>query len=279
MIGKSETQESKQIEKSKMVSMPVESMELLKDNVQKEAEEIIHCVIPIKILELNVQYMKLMENRKKVQTKCNQLNVLVVGDEIKEDLSMENTDSKVSGSKKQKRGQEQIKTTSKKKRNFSEMSKDDIAVEWKAKAQVLFDEIKKELQQMTEIVEPELRQSHFIYKLASAAIEDGNNFGVAVQEEVKKLVGDASANAYNFLREMPKYHTQRSDIETKLCKYPNLRDYYKVLIDLDNKQALLLLHTLKDLRNNFFIILDTLHKNFQKIVQPKGHKPATMSLY
>jgi len=158
--------------------------------------------------------------------------------------------------------------------------------EWKSKVKVLFDEISSELKIMHQLIEPEvvsfmdnLDKMILFINLHVPKIEDGNNFGVEVQESIKTMISNGSASAYNFLREIPKYYEHRSKIETKLCKYPNLRDFYKGLIELDSKHALLLSHTIRDLRNNYFIIFDVIHKNYQKLIQPKGLKSVTMSLY
>ncbi|ETO18266.1 proteasome activator complex subunit 3 [Reticulomyxa filosa] len=252
-------------------TLAAKSLEMLKETLQNESKEIIDCFLPIKILELNAMYTKIMRNNTSIQKKCTQVSVILTKNNTNNNQQNVIND-----------GKEAKFRTKKKKRKRTKKGKK----EWKTQIESLFNEIKTELKSIQDEIEPEvltfmdiLDKVILFINLQMPQIEDGNNFGVVVQEEVKKIISDASASAYSFLREIPKYFVQRSEIETKLSKYPNLRDYFKVLTDLDSKQALLLTHTVKDLRNNYFIIFDIIQKNYQKIIQPKGQKLATMSLY
>ena len=110
-------------------------------------------------------------------------------------------------------------------------------------------------------------------------IEDGNNFGVQIQEQMKGMVSGGQLSAQDFLRNVPKFHTLRAKLISKIMKYPNLMDYKKSIIELDYKQMICLKHCLRDLRNNYWILYDVLNKNWQKIIKPKGDKNNTFSIY
>lgn len=58
-------------------------------------------------------------------------------------------------------------------------------------------------------------------------IEDGNNFGVAIQEEAIQELGRVEDAAFG-LCDGIKYHTARAKLLTKIIKYPNIEDYIKV---------------------------------------------------
>lgn len=58
-------------------------------------------------------------------------------------------------------------------------------------------------------------------------IEDGNNFGVAIQEEAIQELGRVEEAAFN-LCDGIKYHASRAKFISKLLKYPNVADYSQV---------------------------------------------------
>lgn len=61
-------------------------------------------------------------------------------------------------------------------------------------------------------------------------IEDGNNFGVAIQEETIQELSQVEDSAFN-LCDGVKYHTARARLMSKVMKYPNVEDYAKVVFN------------------------------------------------
>lgn len=58
-------------------------------------------------------------------------------------------------------------------------------------------------------------------------IEDGNNFGVAIQEEAIQELCRVEDVAFS-LCDGIKYHTTRAKLISKVIKYPNVEDYTQV---------------------------------------------------
>ena len=55
-----------------------------------------------------------------------------------------------------------------------------------------------------------------------------------------------------------------------MVKYPNIEDYYRSIIELDEKEYLNLRICILDLRNNYAIIYDLINKNRAKIEKPRN---------
>lgn len=51
-------------------------------------------------------------------------------------------------------------------------------------------------------------------------IEDGNNFGVSIQEDILEEVRSAEGEAAIYYDETSKYHHSRAKIISKIAKYP-----------------------------------------------------------
>jgi len=105
--------------------------------------------------------------------------------------------------------------------------------------------------------------------LTMPKIEDGNNFGVEIQEHVIRELQRSQESAYN-IREETRNHWGRAAICSKVIKYPNVEDYTLCLKGHDERQLLCLRQNLVEIRNLYATITDTMHKNIGKIRSPKG---------
>ncbi|KAI8459355.1 proteasome activator pa28 [Phakopsora pachyrhizi] len=101
-------------------------------------------------------------------------------------------------------------------------------------------------------------------------IEDGDTFGVQVQEECLSEISRAQDSGYNLLEAQLKHHTNRGKLASKLIKYPNVEDYQIALQEHDRKSIYLCRQHIIDLRNIYTLLTDLLHKNIVKITKPKG---------
>lgn len=108
-------------------------------------------------------------------------------------------------------------------------------------------------------------------------IEDGNNFGVTIQEETLSELGRAEEAAFATLENAPKYFLLRAKYLTKSLKYPGVADYRKSIYELDEKEYINMVMTIKELRNNYSILHDMISKNWDKIRKPRSE--SSMSLY
>eukprot|EP00026_Physarum_polycephalum_P015675 Phypoly_transcript_16411.p1 GENE.Phypoly_transcript_16411~~Phypoly_transcript_16411.p1 ORF type:complete len:272 (+),score=62.49 Phypoly_transcript_16411:83-817(+) len=100
-------------------------------------------------------------------------------------------------------------------------------------------------------------------------IEDGNNFGVSIQEETVGELGRAEDSGYALLENLSKYFVARAKLVSKVMKYPTIQDYKKSVQELDEKEYLNLKLSCLDLRNNYAILFDMITKNMDKIRAPR----------
>ncbi|PFH35332.1 proteasome activator pa28 beta subunit protein [Besnoitia besnoiti] len=109
-------------------------------------------------------------------------------------------------------------------------------------------------------------------------IEDGNNFGVAIQEEAIHLLNRVEESAFNLYDTVLKYYLARAKLCSKLVKYPNTLDYQMAIVELDRKEWVHLKITNLDLRNNYIMLYDLICKNWQNVIAPKGRNQSTSQL-
>ncbi|KAL6725976.1 hypothetical protein Aduo_007992 [Ancylostoma duodenale] len=120
-------------------------------------------------------------------------------------------------------------------------------------------------------------------------IEDGNNFGVSIQEETLGEVRNVESEAASFLDQMSRYFTSRAKLLTKVAKYPHVDDYRRAILDMDEKQFInircfviipsifdvafefvLFRLVVLEMRNHFSTLYDIITKNIEKIKKPRN---------
>ncbi|CAI4230697.1 unnamed protein product [Auanema sp. JU1783] len=101
-------------------------------------------------------------------------------------------------------------------------------------------------------------------------IEDGNNFGVSIQEEALGEVRNVESEAASFLDQMSRYFTSRGKLITKVAKYPHVDDYRKGILDMDEKQFINIRLVLIEMRNHYSTLHDVITKNLEKIKKPRN---------
>lgn len=110
-------------------------------------------------------------------------------------------------------------------------------------------------------------------------IEDGNNFGVGVQEEIVGELSRAEDSGLNVLESMTKYFLMRARIVSKILKWPQVEDYAQSVRELDEKQFISLKLSGLDLRNNYHILFDTITKNMNKLSKPREDSSMSSLMY
>lgn len=132
--------------------------------------------------------------------------------------------------------------------------------------------LKKEILELVEIC-----QSIKLWiQLSIPKIEDGNNFGVSIQEEVVTELSRAEESGFLLLDNVSKYYHARAKLITKVEKHPNNKDYQKSVHELDDKHWKHLKVCGVDLRNNYAILYDTIQKNIEKIMKPRSSNTNSM---
>ncbi|KAI0347943.1 proteasome activator pa28 REG alpha/beta subunit [Trametopsis cervina] len=127
--------------------------------------------------------------------------------------------------------------------------------------------IKKECEELAESID----KVKLWINLSMPKIEDGDNFGVQIQEEVLTELHRSQESAYNLRDSARQSHLNRAKLCAKLIKYPHIEDYTLALKEHDQRQLYVARQNLFDIRNVYAILTDILHKNINKIRSPKGN--------
>ncbi|KAG1655198.1 Proteasome activator complex subunit 3 [Nymphon striatum] len=107
-------------------------------------------------------------------------------------------------------------------------------------------------------------------------IEDGNNFGVSIQEDALGEIRAVESEALAFYDGITRYYTSRAKIISKVAKYPHVEDYRKSVNELDEKEYITVRVTLCEIRNHYSTLHDMLTKNLEKIKKPRSSNNETM---
>ncbi|XP_072006833.1 proteasome activator complex subunit 1 isoform X1 [Engystomops pustulosus] len=127
-------------------------------------------------------------------------------------------------------------------------------------------QIKSEIQQLKE----NLNMVTLWLQLQIPQIEDGNNFGVAVQEKVFELMTGVRTKIDASNTQISKYLSDRGDAVAKASKSPHVGDYRALVQQLDESQYSELRITAFEIRNFYAMLYDVVMKNYNKIKRPRG---------
>ncbi|XP_039262139.1 proteasome activator complex subunit 3-like [Styela clava] len=130
----------------------------------------------------------------------------------------------------------------------------------------IIDRIKPDIRLLMEKVNTvRMWVTHLIPK-----IEDGNNFGVSIQEDTLAELRQVESEAASFLDQISRYFVTRGKIITKVAKYPHVEDYRRFVEEIDEKEFLSLRLIVCELRNHYSILHDLILKNIEKIKKPRS---------
>jgi proteasome activator subunit 3 (PA28 gamma) len=107
-------------------------------------------------------------------------------------------------------------------------------------------------------------------------IEDGNNFGVSIQEDTLGEIRTIEAEAAAYFDQVSRYYLSRGKIIAKIAKYPHVEDFRNTLNEIDEKEYLSLTLVVAELRNHYATLHDIITKNLSKIKQPRNSNTENM---
>ncbi|XP_030761710.1 proteasome activator complex subunit 3 isoform X2 [Sitophilus oryzae] len=143
----------------------------------------------------------------------------------------------------------------------------------------------KNLVELVELVKPHIRKlvedSNTMKMWISfmiPKIEDGNNFGVSIQEDTLAEVQSVESEAAAFFDQISRYFISRGKLISKVAKYPHIDDYRRAVQELDEKEYLSLWLVMSEIRNRYCALHDIVLKNLDKIKKPRSAN-AQESLY
>uniref|UniRef100_A0A8C6UAP8 Proteasome activator complex subunit 3 n=1 Tax=Neogobius melanostomus TaxID=47308 RepID=A0A8C6UAP8_9GOBI len=101
-------------------------------------------------------------------------------------------------------------------------------------------------------------------------IEDGNNFGVSIQEETVAELRTVEGEAASYLDQISRYYITRAKLVSKIAKYPHVEDYRRTVTEIDEKEYISLKIIVSELRNQYVTLHDMILKNIEKIKRPRN---------
>ncbi|CAH8439787.1 unnamed protein product [Schistosoma margrebowiei] len=107
-------------------------------------------------------------------------------------------------------------------------------------------------------------------------IEDGNNFGVGIQEEILGEASGIERDACTFLDQVTRYYASRGKLVGKVAKYPHIEDYRECIRDMDEKQAITMRYIIMEIRNHYATLHDIIIKNLDRIKMPRSNNAINM---
>ncbi|KAL3040907.1 proteasome activator complex subunit 1 [Trematomus bernacchii] len=134
------------------------------------------------------------------------------------------------------------------------------------KVESFLQEVKPQIQTLKE----KLNTVSMWVQLQIPKIEDGNNFGVAVQEKVFELLTNTRTKIEAFQTQISKYYSERGDAVAKASKQNHVGDYRQLVHELDRYQYSELRLAVLDIRNTYAVLFDIINKNYDKIKKPRG---------
>ncbi|KAM9488283.1 proteasome activator complex subunit 1 isoform 1-T1 [Clarias gariepinus] len=132
------------------------------------------------------------------------------------------------------------------------------------------DSLIKEIKPHIQTLKEKLNTVSMWVQLQIPRIEDGNNFGVAVQEKVFELMTNTRTKIEGFQTQITKYYSERGDAVAKASKQPHVGDYRQLVHELDLHQYCELRIVVLEIRNTYAVLFDVITKNYDKIKKPRG---------
>ncbi|KAM9774950.1 proteasome activator complex subunit 1 isoform 2-T2 [Syngnathus typhle] len=135
------------------------------------------------------------------------------------------------------------------------------------RVETLLKEVKPQIQTLKE----KINTVTMWIQLQIPKIEDGDNFGVAVQEKVFEMLTSSRVKVEGFQTQISKYYSERGDAVAKASKTPHVGDYRELVHELDDTQYLELRLMVLDMCATYAALYDIISKNYGKIKRPRGN--------
>ncbi|XP_074838541.1 proteasome activator complex subunit 2 [Carettochelys insculpta] len=107
-------------------------------------------------------------------------------------------------------------------------------------------------------------------------IEDGNDFGVAIQEKVLERVTAVKTKVEGFQTAISKYFSERGDAVAKASKETHVMDYRTLVHERDEAAYVDIRTVVLDIRGFYAELYHILTQNLEKLTNPKGEEKPSM---
>ncbi|XP_014916795.1 proteasome activator complex subunit 2 [Poecilia latipinna] len=140
------------------------------------------------------------------------------------------------------------------------------------KIMLLLDKVKPEIMDLRETI---LAVSCWIQHLIPK-IEDGNDFGVAIQEKILERIAAVKTKVDGFQTNINKYFSERGDAIAKASKDTHVMDYRSLVHEKDEAIFSEIRVIVLDIRGFYAELYDIIIKNLEKVTNPKGEEKSSM---
>ncbi|XP_018589488.1 proteasome activator complex subunit 2 [Scleropages formosus] len=107
-------------------------------------------------------------------------------------------------------------------------------------------------------------------------IEDGNDFGVAIQEKILERITAVKTKLEGFQTNINKYFSERGDAVAKASKDTHVMDYRSLVHEKDEAAYSEIRVVVLDIRGFYAELYDIISKNQDKVTNPKGEEKPSM---
>ncbi|XP_028817486.1 proteasome activator complex subunit 2 [Denticeps clupeoides] len=107
-------------------------------------------------------------------------------------------------------------------------------------------------------------------------IEDGNDFGVAIQEKILERITAVKTKVEGFQTNINKYFSERGDAVAKASKDTHVMDYRSLVHEKDEAVYSEIRVIVLDIRGFYAELYDIISKNLEKVTNPKGEEKQSM---
>lgn len=110
-------------------------------------------------------------------------------------------------------------------------------------------------------------------------IEDGNTFGVEVQENMLVQLRQCEIYMLMLIEEQGAYHLERATLISKLATNGEIRDYYQYILEGDERHCRKLQDGARLVRSQYNNVYRSITQNYDKITAPRGYNKNNMLIY
>ncbi|KAJ1032246.1 hypothetical protein NDA18_001738 [Ustilago nuda] len=249
-----------------------DALEAWQQSILSNAINIIQTTLPAKILSLNAKIAEIDRNKDHLFSKSRYFDPSPIGTDVTVHPASSSTLKIEDGPSSKKRKTTNSTTTTNGEPSSSCTNAEGSAhvytgvVHTPSYLTTAFTDLRAEWDEIIETMD----SLKMYINLQMPQIEDGDTFGVSIQEEALNEIVRTQDSAYNLLSTPFTYHSARGDLAAKLVRYPGVEDYAEALREHDRKMVYRLKMHLTDMRNMYAVVFDIVKKNIGKISKPKS---------
>uniref|UniRef100_A0A4W6GAY9 Proteasome activator complex subunit 3 n=1 Tax=Lates calcarifer TaxID=8187 RepID=A0A4W6GAY9_LATCA len=246
-------------------------VDAFRERITAEAEDLVANFFPKKLLELD-HFLKVMGNVDKILHHC-MCSLIHTCTEIHSEINLTVPDPILLSNL-----HDGLEAQNAKKRKLEDGGAEDMVTG--TKVFVMPGGMMKSNANLVDLIEkvkPEIRTLiekcntvKMWVQLLIPRIEDGNNFGVSIQEETVAELRTVEGEAASYLDQISRYYITRAKLVSKIAKYPHVEDYRRTVTEIDEKEYISLKIIVSELRNQYVTLHDMILKNIEKIKRPRS---------